>query len=171
MTEANYSLTVRVNGELLTMRGDTFHDFKSRIDDAVLGLDGLVTDIGILQAAGHVVPAVNVDAPAAAASHTWQQSPPQGPPPQFRDPAPAWAAQPSGQGGGNIEQVTDRYSNVWTYNHPDAPDLPDGRGKYAQKQGTSKDGKSYVGWFDPAKGPKPFAKGTVEAPAIWPKRG
>ena len=65
--------------------------------------------------------------------------------------------------------MMDRYGNEWTYGHPDAPALPDGRGKYAKKKGTSKAGKAYVGWFDPAKGPKPFAPGAVEAETIWAK--
>ena len=47
--------------------------------------------------------------------------------------------------------------------------LPDGRGRYARKKGKSKAGKVYTGWFDPAKGPKPFPKGEVEAEAIWSK--
>jgi hypothetical protein len=68
-----------------------------------------------------------------------------------------------------IEVITDRYGNEWTYGHPDAPALPDGRGKYAKKKGTSKAGKAYIGWFDPAKGPKPFTPGAVEAETIWAK--
>lgn len=68
-----------------------------------------------------------------------------------------------------IEVIMDRYGNEWTYGHPDAPALPDGRGKYAKKKGTSKAGKAYVGWFDPAKGPKPFTPGAVEAETIWAK--
>jgi hypothetical protein len=69
----------------------------------------------------------------------------------------------------SIEVVKDKYNNEWTYGHPDAPDLPDGRGKYAKKKGVSKAGKNYVGWFDPAKGPKPFTVGAVEAETIWTK--
>lgn len=68
-----------------------------------------------------------------------------------------------------IEVIMDRYGNEWTYGHPDAPALPDGRGKYAKKKGTSKAGKAYIGWFDPAKGPKPFTPGAVEAETIWAK--
>jgi len=83
--------------------------------------------------------------------------------------APAPAAAPAASAGGAIENVTDRYGNQWTYGLPDAPDLPDGRGKYAKKRGTSKQGKAYVGWFDPAKGPKPFTPGAVEAETIWAK--
>lgn len=70
----------------------------------------------------------------------------------------------------SLEEVADKWGNVWTYGHPDAPALPDGRGKYARKRGTSKAGSPYVGWFDPAKGPKPFPTGASEAPTIWDKR-
>jgi hypothetical protein len=68
-----------------------------------------------------------------------------------------------------IEVIKDRYDNEWTYGHPDAPDLPDGRGKYAKKKGVSKAGKSYIGWFDPAMGPKPFTVGAVEGETICTK--
>ncbi len=59
-----------------------------------------------------------------------------------------------------VEALKDRYGNEWTYGLPDAPPLPDGRGFYAKKRGISKAGKSYVGWFDPVKGPKPFKSQT-----------
>lgn len=68
-----------------------------------------------------------------------------------------------------VEALKDRYGNEWTYGLPDAPPLPDGRGFYARKRGISKAGKSYVGWFDPVKGPKPFSKGVAEAETIWIK--
>jgi len=53
-----------------------------------------------------------------------------------------------------------------TFQHPDAPDLPDGRPyKYVLKEGTNSSGKEYVGLFDPAEvQPQPpefnFQKGT-----------
>lgn len=75
----------------------------------------------------------------------------------------------TGSGPASIEVIKDRYGNEWTYGHPDAPELPDGRGKYAKKKGISKAGKAYTGWFDPAKGPKPFTPGAVEAETIWAK--
>ncbi len=77
--------------------------------------------------------------------------------------------QPVSSSPQSIEVVKDKYGNEWTYGHPDAPDLPDGRGKYAKKKGVSKAGKAYVGWFDPAKGPKPFKPGVAEAETIWTK--
>ena len=69
-----------------------------------------------------------------------------------------------------LEEVTDKWGNVWTYGHPNAPALPDGRGMYASKKGISKAGSQYTGWFDPSKGPKPFPPGVTEAPTIFPKR-
>lgn len=69
-----------------------------------------------------------------------------------------------------VEEIRDKWGNVWTYGHPDAPALPDGRGAYARKKGISKAGSEYTGWFDPAKGPKPFPPGVTEAPPIFPKR-
>lgn len=66
-----------------------------------------------------------------------------------------------------IEVETDRYGNRFTYNHPDAPDLPDGRGKYIYKEGKSKAGKPYKAWVDPVAGPRPAHKSGNEAPIIW----
>ncbi len=65
------------------------------------------------------------------------------------------------------EIVLDKYENEWTYNLPNAPALPDGRGKYAFKNWVDANGKRRKAWVDPAKGPKPFAKGASEAPLIW----
>jgi hypothetical protein len=65
------------------------------------------------------------------------------------------------------ETVSDRYNNNYTYHHPDAPDLPDGRGKYILKEWTSKAGKRLKAWVDPVKGPKPFSPGAAEADIIW----
>ena len=85
----------------------------------------------------------------------------------------ALGATPVEQKKGNVstdggETVKDKWDNEWTYSLPNAPDLPDGRGKYAFKKGVSQNGKTYRGWFDPAKGPKPFKPGATEAPTIWP---
>ena len=68
------------------------------------------------------------------------------------------------------EVVEDKYGNQWTYDHPNAPDLPDGRGKYAYKDWVDANGKRRKAWVDPAKGPRPFAKGEKEAAIIWPDK-
>lgn len=169
--ESNFSLTTKVFGDLLTVRGDDWTTFRKNLDDAEFGAQRIAEFVGTIHALGNVVPLVNTDAapsaPPQAPTNTWEQ---QGPPPAWTQPTPPPPAQ-QGQGAGSIEMVNDRYGNTWTYNRPDAPALPDGRGLYAHKSGLSKENKRYEGWFDPAKGPKPFPKGSVEAPAIWPKRG
>lgn len=65
------------------------------------------------------------------------------------------------------EIETDRYGSKFTYNHPDAPALPDGRGSYVLKEWTSKQGKDLKAWVDPIKGPRPARSGGDEAPIIW----
>jgi hypothetical protein len=77
---------------------------------------------------------------------------------------------PAPVGDGTNEMLTDKYGNEWTYNLPNAPELPDGRGRYVFKNWIDANGKRRKAWFDPAKGPKPFAKGTSEAPTIWPEK-
>lgn len=73
----------------------------------------------------------------------------------------------SATGGGATETMTDRYGGEWTYGHPDAPDLPEGRGKYAMHAWKAKSGKFLKAWKDPIKGPKPFTPGSEEAPIVW----
>lgn len=157
-TEANYSFTTKLNGDLLTVRGDSADEFFNNIE--YLDSD-ILAAIGRLQEAARAVSVVTaaVSQPAntnLVATHT--------------DPAPTYIPAPSTEPTGSLETIADRWGNQWTYGLPDAPDLPDGRGKYALKAGTSKAGKPYKAFFDPAKGPKPFPKGQYEAEPIWPKR-
>lgn len=56
--------------------------------------------------------------------------------------------------GSAPETVTDKYSNKWTYNHPDAQTLADGQ-QEVLKAWVSKNGKSLVAWKHPMAGPKP----------------
>lgn len=65
------------------------------------------------------------------------------------------------------EIETDKYGAKFTYNHPDAPDLPDGRGKYVLKEWRSQAGKDLKAFVDPVKGPRPARKGEAEAQIIW----
>lgn len=144
--QVNFKLS---NGDLINIYADTqeelekgltsIQDLSTLISSVSQSLNGVARVIDIAKVAPAAPALVAVAAPAPAAS------------------------------AGAIETVTDRYGNQWTYGLPDAPDLPDGRGKYAKKRGTSKQGKAYVGWFDPAKGPKPFTPGAVEAETIWAK--
>lgn len=64
-SEANYSFTTKINGDLFTVRGDTFEQFHNHLAEAVSNAQALITDIGLLQAAGHATPAVVAAAPAA----------------------------------------------------------------------------------------------------------
>ncbi len=169
-TEANYSFTTKLNGDLLTVRGDSADEFFNNIeylDSDILAAIGRLQEA--VRAVGVVAAAVSDHSafPAHDAPHPGSQPPaehecPSRAPTHF-DAAPAAPA-------GALETLADRWGNQWTYGLPDAPDLPDGRGKYALKAGTSKAGKPYKAFFDPAKGPKPFPKGQFEAEPIWPKR-
>lgn len=143
MTESTFSYTGKLNGQdLFTVRGNSAAEF-----------------IANLQAATQAIAAAT-DLQMQLLSRTGQTS---------MDKA-INALQDAGMlAPQSIEVVKDKYNNEWTYGHPDAPDLPDGRGKYAKKKGVSKAGKTYVGWFDPAKGPKPFKPGVAEAETIWTK--
>lgn len=152
-TEANYSFTTKLNGDLLTVRGDSADEFFNNIE--YLDSD-ILAAIGRLQEAARAVSVVT-----AAVSQ----------PAVVNDPTPQYAPAPSTEPTGSLETIADTWGNQWTYGLPDAPDLPDGRGKYALKAGVSKKtGKPYKAFFDPAKGPKPFPKGQYEADPIWPKR-
>lgn len=149
MTESMFSYTGKLNGQdLFTVRGNTVAEFLAN-----------------LQQAPQVIAAAN-DLQMQLLSRTGQTN---------MDKAiqnlqdAGLAPTPVASAPQSIEVVKDKYNNEWTYGHPDAPDLPDGRGKYAKKKGVSKAGKTYVGWFDPAKGPKPFKPGATEAETIWAK--
>lgn len=159
-TESNFSVTFKVNGDLFTVRGDDAATFRGNLDAVIL--TDLAEKVLTAQQAAHdaagMAPAVavvqaSVGVPAQAA-----------PAPAYQAPA---AAAPAAAPQGGVETVQDKWGNTWIYGLPQAPALPDGRGQYALKQGKSKAGKPYKGWFDPAKGPKPFPAGAAEAEAIW----
>jgi len=159
-TESNFSVTFKVNGDLFTVRGDDAATFRGNLDAVIL--TDLAEKVLTAQQAAHdaagIAPAVaqvqqSVAAPAQAA-----------PAPAYQAPA---AAAPAAAPQGGVETVQDKWGNTWIYGLPQAPALPDGRGSYALKQGKSKAGKPYKGWFDPAKGPKPFPAGAQEAAAIF----
>lgn len=153
MTESTFSYTGKLNGQdLFTVRGNTVAEFTANLQAASLAV-AAASDLQmqLLQRHGQTSmdKAINnlqeaglIASPVAATVPASPQS---------------------------IEVMKDKYGNEWTYGHPDAPELPDGRGKYAKKKGLSKAGKAYVGWFDPAKGPKPFKPGAAEAETIWTK--
>ena len=154
MTEANFSFTTKVGPDLFTVRGMTADEFDNNLTAAIIG--GLHDKAAALQEAisgtavervapgiahGQILP---TPAPAVVAQ------------PQY---APATApVSPPGPIGG-LEMVQDRWGNTYTYGHPNAPALPDGRGPYIQKAWTTKAGKPAVAWVDPVKGPRPVTPG------------
>lgn len=147
-TEAPFSFTTKVSGDLLTVRGESVDQFADRL--AELAADPRIADAlaEVQSMGGHAVPVAHAvqtlgatvisEAPAAPAAAT-----------------------------GGPEQVTDKYGAMFTYQHPDAPALPDGRGMYVFKEWRDKNGNHRKAFVDPVKGPKPFAAGAAEAAIIW----
>jgi len=152
MTESTFSYTGKLNGQdLFTVRGNTIQEFNANLQSALLAVASANDlQMQLLSRTGQT----SMD----KAIQNLQDAG------LVATPVPVAASTPQ-----SIEVVKDKYGNEWTYGHPDAPELPDGRGKYAKKKGVSKAGKTYVGWFDPAKGPKPFKPGVAEAETIWTK--
>jgi len=154
-TESPFSYTIKVGakGDLLTGRAENYDQMSVRISELLrlkLAIEGNTSAPAEPTAAPTQAQAVQNFADAGMVASVTQIP---------AAPAPG------------IEEIADRWGNTWVYGHPDAPALPDGRGSYARKTGTSKTGKQYTGWFDPAKGPKPFPVGAVEAEPIFPPRG
>jgi hypothetical protein len=158
MTESMFSYTGKLNStDLFTVRGNSVSEFSANLTAAV---EAIASATALQQSLNNRSGGASGGAFAAspAAVQVLQDA--------GLNPTPVVQGAVTPQA---IEVIMDRYGNEWTYGHPDAPALPDGRGKYAKKKGISKAGKSYIGWFDPAKGPKPFTPGAVEAETIWAK--
>jgi hypothetical protein len=144
-TESPYSFTTKLAGDLLTVRGDNVDQFADRL--AELAADPRILDaLSELQSLGGNAPAVAAVKQAMPGSQVVSHGTPISSGPQ---------------------QETDKYGAVFTYEHPDAPDLPDGRGKYILKNWRDKSGKSRTAFVDPVKGPRPFTAGAAEAPIQW----
>jgi hypothetical protein len=155
MTESTFSYTGKLNGQdLFTVRGNSVAEFKANLMAAVEAINEAQSLQALLvnRPTGAVYAPTGMDQAIQNLQNAGLLA------------EPVTSSSPQA-----IEVVKDKYGNEWTYGHPDAPDLPDGRGKYAKKKGVSKAGKAYVGWFDPAKGPKPFKPGVAEAETIWTK--
>lgn len=159
MTESMFSYTGKLNStDLFTVRGNSVSEFRANMTAAV---EAIADAVALQQSLNNRQGGGTGGAFAAQPATVVQMLQDAG-----LNPTPVVTGTPTPQA---IEVIMDRYGNEWTYGHPDAPALPDGRGKYAKKKGTSKAGKAYVGWFDPAKGPKPFTPGATEAETIWTK--
>lgn len=74
------------------------------------------------------------------------------------------ASNGSGEG---LSVEEDKWGKKFAYGHPDAPDLPDGRGKYILKFVKLKSGEEKKVWVDPAEGPRPCKPGSAKAKQIW----
>lgn len=156
MTESTFSYTGKLNGQdLFTVRGQTVAEFKANLIAALEAIQEAQSLHAMLinRVGGNAYATTNMEQAIQNLQDAGLVAEP------VSTPSTPQA----------IEVVKDKYGNEWTYGHPDAPALPDGRGNYAKKRGISKAGKAYVGWFDPAKGPKPFKPGVTEAETIWTK--
>lgn len=143
-SESNFSVTVKTaKGSLLTVRGDTIAEATMNLQQAVI--NELAANVAMLEESaigGSAAPTpVQVQAAPVAVSEEY--------------------------GGSGMEVQKDRWGNSYTYNHPDAPALPDGRGPYILKDWTTKSGDRKRAWVDPTAGPKPAKPGASEAPIIW----
>lgn len=77
------------------------------------------------------------------------------------------AAAASNGSGEGLAVEEDKWGKKFAYGHPDAPDLPDGRGKYILKFVKLKSGEEKKVWVDPAEGPRPCKPGSAKAKQIW----
>lgn len=103
MSEAAFSFTTKVNGDLFTVRGNSLDEFMGNIGMVQASLQGIIGDLTAIQAGGHAAPLLVASAPqqppAAAPAPTWQAAPPApaAAPPQ--QPQQWGAPPPSPQGG------------------------------------------------------------------------
>lgn len=147
-TEAPFSFTTKFGGDLLTIRGESVDQFAERLME-------LAADPRIAEALGEVQSINGVAAAVRGLNAT-----------VVATASPVVEAAAPGQ----PEVQMDQYGGKWTYGLTDAPDLPDGRGKYVFREWTDKGGKARRAWWDPAYQYAPkkgFPSGATEAKPIW----
>jgi hypothetical protein len=173
-SESNFSVTVKTkSGSLVTVRGDEASEFIARIEEAIN--QNLEFNIDMLEKtitgqAGAPVQANPVAIVQQAMGGTVISETPVEPWEQeqagFAPVPPPQQAAPAG-----VDTVQDRWGSRWTYGRADAPTCPNG--PMVLKQGTNQAGKAYVGWFDPAGGPRwqgaKIASGDQTAPQFGVK--
>jgi hypothetical protein len=158
MSEKNYVVNIKnKQGTIFTFRGDTATELNDNINGfiEVGGEFGVAHLEGILlgmSSVAPVAPVVGVQSPAPSAVDIVQDAlgsmeVTETPVTQSFAPIP-----PPSTGGETVDTVEDRWGNKWTYGRADAPVCPNG--PMVLKKGTNQAGKSYVGWFDPAGGPR-----------------
>jgi hypothetical protein len=163
-SEANFSFTIKLNGDLLTVRGDTATDFKNNLD-AFLFNNDLFDRATQMQAVAVTYRdgAGQLAAAEQALSNTFQTTPAPATA-TAATPAPAVAAPAPSQG--TFEQVPGRYpGQLFTYNAPGAPSSINGT--MVMKEWTAKSGKQMKAWVDPLDGPKPARAVGPKAELQW----
>jgi hypothetical protein len=159
--QVNIKTGAGYDASLINIYADSPEELAYLLDEAGATVPAIVALQQQFQAGGvlaEVIPLNAVqDAPQSFAPPAVVNYGNPGPAPDF--------AQPAQAAGPTVE--TDRYGNRYTYGLNDAPLLPDGRGTYIRKDWTSQQGKQLKAWVDPSKGPRPFAKGSVEAEIQW----
>lgn len=164
MSEKNYVVNVKnKSGTIFTVRGDSAAELVANITDtivnstheAVAALEELLLqgtpsapiDFGQFTPPQPVVNNT-VDTVLSAVGGTVISAQSSGVmPTEFAPVAPPVQAAPTG-----VETVEDRWGNKWTYGRADAPICPNG--PMVLKSATNMSGKPYVGFFDPAGGPR-----------------
>lgn len=142
--QANYKWGAPRSEHMLNIQGDDTTEFELNLEWCRENIQEIVAVGDLLSAASVVTVAMGSSGPIATAS-------------------PAAAAAPSG----GVEEVSDKWGKKFVYGLPDAPDLPDGRGKYILKYVQLKDKSTKKVWVDPVEGPKPCKPGEEKAKQIW----
>lgn len=166
-SEANYSLTVKVNGDLLTVRGGNSTEFSQHLDAFLLS-DDLINKVIAFQSDVRVsVQAQDGAAQLAAAETALAQGgitvqpgaaafTPTADPSLVAPTAPPTA-------NGAVERVPGKFAGqFYTYNVTGAP--LSANGPMLLLEAVSKAGKPYRAWVDPLEGPKPAKKVAEKAP-------
>lgn len=143
--QANYKWGAPRSEHMLNIQGDDPTEFEMNLDWCRDNIQAIVS-VADLLTAGAVVTAATSQAQPRTTVVTVEPA-------------------SGGEGGLSIEE--DRWGKKYAYGHPDAPDLPDGRGKYILKYVKLKDGTDKQVWVDPADGPRPCKPGAVKAKQIW----
>ena len=141
--QANYKWGPPRAEHMLNIQGDDPSEFEMNLDWVRENIQGIVTVGDLLVAASVVTVSMGSSGPTATVQ----------------------AAAPAASGG--VEELTDKWGKRYVYGLPDAPDLPDGRGKYILKYVKLKDNSEKKVWVDPAEGPKPCKPGLEKAKQIW----
>lgn len=162
MTEARFSYTTKIRGDLLTVRGDSAQEFKNNLDAFLFNndiLDQINNVHEVAQTYGNgatpaaapaAAPTVTVDQAAATVAAAFNAA----------APAAAPAAGPQA-----VEQQTDKWGKLYTKGLPNAPVVPNG--PMLLLEAKSKAGKPYKCWVDPLEGPWPVRKVTEKADRQW----